>query len=348
MKGVVSMLAVKIPCKQTVEIVNEEVPIPKKGEVLIEMKASALCRSDLHRYHGAELFEGSGEEAKITPGHEPCGVVAKLGEGVTRVEAGQRVAIYLGLGCKVCQHCLNGDIILCSKFGCIGFSQNGAHADYMLIPEENCLIMPDKMSFVTGALATDVGGTLYTACKRLGVNGSKTVVIFGCGPMGSGGILMAKAFGSEVIAVDIDGARLKMAADLGADIVINPKTDDPVQKIKELTNGKGVDISIVCGGGNIALNNALDCVRPLGAVGLIAEDNNSTIDPSNQFIRKLVDLRGCWYFNRADWDEIADFIVTKNIALEKISSHNFPISKAPEAFELFDSGKSQKVVFVWE
>ena len=101
-------------------------------------------------------------------------------------------------------------------------------------------------------------------------------------------------------------------------------------------------------GGNIPLNSALNCVRAKGQVALIAESNEAVIDPSNQFVRTLVELKGCWYFNRGDWEEIANFIVDRNIELKKISSHTYPIEKAEEAFPLFDSGATQKVVFVWE
>lgn len=341
------MFAVKIPGKEKIKVVEEQIPAPKKGEVLIRMKASALCRSDLHRYHGENLFDET-DDSNITPGHEPCGIVEELGEGVTRVKKGDRVAIYLGLGCGVCPHCLAGDIMLCSYFRCIGFAVNGAHADYMTIPEENCLPLPDEMSFIAGALATDVAGTLYTACKRLGVSGTKTVVIVGCGPMGSGGILIAKAFGATVIAQDIDENRLEMARNLGADYTINPNKTDAAVKIRELTKGQGADTAIVCAGGNTALNSALNSVKARGNVGLIAESSSAVIDPSNQFIRTLVELKGCWYFNHSDWKEISSFIVRKKIPLEKISSHTFPISEAEKAFPLFDSGKTQKVVFVWE
>lgn len=342
------MLAAKLPRLETVEVVEEPVPKPGKGEVLIKMKASALCRSDLHRYHGTQIFDEDESACYITPGHEPCGIVEELGEGVTKVKKGDRVAIYLGLGCGTCPDCLRGDIMLCSQFKCIGFAVNGAHADYMTIPEENCLLLPKQMDYVTGALATDVGGTLYTACKRLELNGTKTVAIFGCGPMGSGGILMAKGFGAEVIAVDTDEQRLELAKTLGADHVLNPAKADAAAEIKALTGGRGADASIVTAGNSIALNSALDCVKSRGIVGQIAECNQATIDPSNQFVRKLIDLKGCWYFNRSDWEEIAEFIVKKPIDLKKICSSTYSISEAETAFRLFDSGKVQKVVFVWD
>jgi threonine dehydrogenase-like Zn-dependent dehydrogenase len=340
------MLAAKITGKETVKVVETPIPVPGKGEVLIRMRASALCRSDLYRYHGEALFDES-DGAVITPGHEPCGVVEQLGEGVDKVKVGDRVALFLGLGCGVCEHCLAGDVILCPKFNCIGFQVDGAHADFMVIPQENCLPLPDSMSFVTGALSTDVGGTLYTTCKRLAVNGSMTVVVFGVGPMGCGGVLMAKAFGAQVIAVDVDEKRLALARELGADQVINAKDASAVAQIQAWTHGKGADACIVCAGGN-TLNDALDCVKKYGEVAVIAESSSCTIRPSEQFIRKLVSLRGCWYFNRADWQEIADFIVSRNIALEKISTHTFGLRDADQAFSLFDRHLTQKVVFVWE
>ena len=343
------MLAAKIPKTNTIKVVEEEIPVPEKGEVLIRMKASALCRSDLHRYHGTAIFDDEDEaSANITPGHEPCGIVEALGEGVSLVKKGDKVALYLGLGCGICPDCLRGDVMLCKKFQCIGFAVNGAHADYMVIPEENCLLLPEGMDYITGALATDVGGTLYTACKRVGLNGTKTVSVIGCGPMGSGGILMAKGFGAKVIAVDTDEKRLEMAKALGADYLVNPKKDDVTEKVKALTGGIGTDAAIVTAGGSVPLNSALDSVRPKGEVALIAESNEAVIDPSNQFVRTLVDLKGCWYFNRSDWEEISNFIVDRKIELHKICSHTFPIKEAEKAFPLFDSGETQKVVFVWE
>jgi propanol-preferring alcohol dehydrogenase len=342
------MLAAKIPGKDTIKIIEEAIPEPGQGEVLIKMKASALCRSDLHRYHGVVLFDSDDESVNITPGHEPCGIVDKIGAGVTRVVEGDRVAVYLGLSCGRCADCLRGDIVLCKDFRCIGFAVNGAHADYMVIPEENCLLLPDEMDYITGALVTDVGGTLYTACKELGINGTKTVAIIGCGPMGSGGILIARGFGARVIALDVDDKRLELAITLGAEQTINPDKDrDVIETIQSLTNGRGPDAVIVTAGGSSPLNMALDIVRSKGSVALIAESNNAEIDPSNQFIRKRIALKGCWYFNRSDWEEISEFIIDRKIELNKISSITFPIEEAGTAFPLFDSGDTQKVVFVW-
>ncbi len=158
---------------------------------------------------------------------------------------------------------------------------------------------------------------------------------------------MAKGFGARVIAVDIDEKRLGLATELGADLAPNAQDGDVVARIRELTNGKGADRCIVTGGGN-ALNDALNAACKYGQVGVIAESAAATINPSEQFVRKLVSLTGCWYFNRGDWEEISRFIVDRNIALEKIATHTFGIQDAKRAFHLFDNHGAQKVVFVWE
>ena len=340
------MFAVKMPQKDVIEVREVEIPRPGKGEVLIQMKASALCRSDLHVLHRTELFEA--DEMEFTSGHEPCGVVAELGENVESVKIGDRVAIFLAVGCGKCEHCQSGNVVLCKELGMLGRHMDGAHADYVVVPEECCLPMPEGMDFVTGALATDVGGTLYTACKRLGVSGATTVAIFGVGPMGMGGVLMAKGFGATVIAVDNNAERLALATRLGADYAVNFSEVNCPEEIMKITGGVGTDAAIVCSGASKAINDALDTVRPYGAVGQIGETSACTINPSEQLMRKFVDYKGCWYFNRSDWKEISSFIVRKDIRLREISTRAFDISEAVEAFKLFDSGKTQKVLFVWD
>ncbi len=342
------MRAVKIPCENKIELHQVPVPEPKEGWVRIKLMASALCRSDLYRFHGEKVFSDTGDESFITPGHEPCGIVEKLGDNVNKVKVGDRVAIYLAIGCGSCEHCLSGNTVLCWEFKCIGFALDGAHADYIVVPQECCLPLPEKMDFVTGALSTDVAGTLYTACRRIGVNAAKTVTIFGVGPMGMGGLLIAKGLGAKVIVSDINEGRLKLAEELGADHAINSMELDVQKTILELTDGKGSDCVICCSGNNTAYNSALNCAKKGGSVAFIAEAHNITIDPSAQFVNKRLNVMGCWYFNNSDWNEITKFILDKKIPLKKIATKLYDLDDADEAFRLFDSGKTQKVVFVWE
>jgi propanol-preferring alcohol dehydrogenase len=342
------MRAVKITGKGKVEVLNVPVPKPGRSEVLIEMKASCLCRSDLYRYHGKVLFEGEGLGVNWTPGHEPCGVVKAVGECVTDVMPGDRVGVYMMNGCEKCEYCEQGYIMLCKDFGCIGFACDGAHADYLITTEKNCLPLPDDMDYVTGALLTDMGGTLYSACKSMNVNGAMTVAVFGLGPMGCAGILFAKQFGALTIGIDIDTKRLDFAQSIGADYVIDSTAVDVVDKIRELTFGKGADASIDCTGNPLAENNAINCLRNLGQLCVVGENDALTINPSVQLIRKRITIHSSWIFNRRDWGELCDFVQKNRINVSKIASHVFNIENAAEAFALFDSHQAQKVVFVWD
>lgn len=235
--------------------------------------------------------------------------------------------------------------MMCKQFKCIGFDLHGGDAEYMVVPAENCMKIPDEMSYITAAVSTDAIGTLYHAQKRMGISGRDIVAIYGIGPMGAAGILVAKGLGATVIAVDTIDKRLDWAKELGADYVINSQSTDAVQEILKIT-GDGADAAIDCSGNPNAENNALNCVRPHGRVAFIGENSKTTIDPSNQFIRKQISLIGSWYFPIWEYEEIANFIIRKKIPAEKLVTHTFKLKDAETAFGLFDNKETGKVVFV--
>lgn len=343
------MKAVFFPGPKTVEVREIPVPEPGPGEVLIRLKASAICRSDMSLYYGNPVVGGGGAagSGEIIPGHEPCGVVEGVGPGVQHRKLGDRVAVYLAIGCGRCSYCLSGYKMFCPQWKCVGFDVHGGDADYMVVPEVNCLPIPDEMSYEVGAVSTDAVGTLYHAQKRLGISGRDTLTIFGLGPMGAAGILVAKANGAHVIAVDIVEHRLSLAKQLGADYVLNGNEGDVVERIKELTNGRGSDAFIDCSGSTVCHNQALDGLRPHGRGAFIGEARESTIRPSEQFIRKQISVIGSWYFPVHEFQEIADFIVRKKVPVEQLITHRFSIEQAAEAFRVFDQRQTEKAVFVW-
>ncbi|GGG06020.1 zinc-dependent alcohol dehydrogenase family protein [Paenibacillus abyssi] len=340
MKGVV------FPGNKQVEIREFPIPVPGPGEVLVQMKASAICRSDMSIYYGNPVVGGA-KTGDIIPGHEPAGLVVQTGEGVSSIQVNDRVAVYLAVGCGECSYCKSGYMMFCPAWKCIGFDIHGGDADYIVVPEKMCMKLPDSLSYVAAAVSTDAVGTLYHAQKRLQISGKDTLVIFGMGPMGGAGILVAKAMGATVIAVDMLEERLEMAKELGADHIVNGKTEDVVQKIRELTGHKGADAAVDCSGSPIAENQALDCVRPHGRVAFIGESRETAIRPSDQLIRKQVTLMGSWYFPIHEYEEITEFIVRKKIPVEKLVTHTFALEQAEEAFRLFDERKTEKAVFVW-
>lgn len=343
------MKAVVFPGDKKVEIREVPIPSPGGGEVLIKMKASAICRSDMSLYYGSDAVVG-GEATKsgcIHPGHEPAGEIVQVGEGVTRFKEGDRVAVYLAVGCGECAHCKSGYKMFCPEWKCIGFDQHGGDADYMVVPAENCMRIPDGMSYLVAAVSTDAVGTLYHAQKRLAISGRDTLVIFGMGPMGGAGVMVAKGLGATVIAVDMLDERLDVAKELGADYVINGK-EDVLTRVMEITGGRGADAAIDCSGSPHAENTALNVLRPHGRAAFIGECRELTIHPSNQLIRKQVTVMGSWYFPIFEYDEITQFIIEKGLPVEKLVSHTFPIGEAETAFRMFDERKTEKAVFIWD
>ncbi|TVX98826.1 zinc-dependent alcohol dehydrogenase family protein [Paenibacillus cremeus] len=343
-----TMRGVVFPGDKRVEVRDFPVPATGPGEVLIQLKASAICRSDMSLYYGNPVVGGeAARSGAVIPGHEPAGVVVQLGEQVSSLQAGDRVAVYLAVGCGTCSHCKGGYMMFCSAWKCIGFDQHGGDADYMVVPAGNCMRLPDEIDFITAAVSTDAVGTLYHAQKRLGICGKDTIAIYGLGPMGGAGILVAKALGATVIAVDMLEERLQLAKELGADFVIDGRSGDAVECIRALTGGAGADAAIDCSGNTHAENQALDCVRPHGRVAFVGECRECTIRPSEQLIRKQLTLIGSWYFPIQEFNEITEFIVRKNIPVAKLVTHRFDLQDAETAFRLFDERKTEKAVFVW-
>ena len=340
------MLSVSLTVGQVI-VRDSPKPEPGTGEVLIRVKASAICRSDLSLYHGTSVF-GKEATGTIIVGHEPCGVVETVGPGVDYIQAGDRVAVHLAISCGQCGTCKAGFFQHCSKFKCLGFDVHGSDAEFLVVPERNCLKIPDEMSYIGGALSTDAIGTLYSAQKRLGISGSDTVAVFGVGPMGGAGVLVAKARGARVYALDVSESRLGWAKHLGADEVIDVSQTDPVATLHELTQGRGVSVAIDCSGSAVAENQAIDSVAANGHVGLVGGCTEATFNPREQFIRKQLTVIGNWYFNIGLYDEITTFILENDIPVEELVTHRYRLEDAEEAFVAFDEGRTGKVVFVEE
>jgi propanol-preferring alcohol dehydrogenase len=342
------MKAVILPGDKRVTVVEHDLPELGPHDVLVRTRASAICRSDMSLYYGNPIVGGENAgQGSVIPGHEAAGEVARVGAAVTRVKEGDRVAGYLAVGCGFCEHCRNGFMMLCDQWKCFGFDVHGGDADYFVLPERNCLHLPEALSFRAGAVMTDMVGSQYHVQKQLGVCGGKTLAVFGMGPMGSAAVLIGKAFGARVIAVDVIDHRLEQAASLGADTVINSAAADPVQGIREITDGRGADICIDCSGNPAGQNAALDAAAKRGAVAFVGESRATQINPSDQILRKLLTVVGGWYFPIGDWEEIVRLVIEKDIPVEKLISHDFTIDQAEEAFRAFDQRETEKAVFIW-
>src|SRR4051794_21545647 len=239
MKGVV------FPGNRKLEIMDFPDPAPGPEEVVLEIKASGMCGSDLKFYRavgGASALGLGNLSGPVIAGHEPCGVVVAVGAGVSEKQArvGMRTMQHHYRGCGVCEHCSTGWMQLCvdGVAEVYGVTGNGAHAKYMKCPARTLVPLPDELSFETGAAISCGTGTAWGALHRLELLGDHTIAIFGQGPVGLSATQLASAMGARVIALDTSPERLARAAEFGAAATIDPAAvADPVHAIRDLTGG---------------------------------------------------------------------------------------------------------------
>jgi propanol-preferring alcohol dehydrogenase len=299
-------------------------------------------------YYGSPIVgERTDGAPLVVPGHEAAGVVVEVGSAVKDVRVGDRVAGYLAVSHQHGGFADLGLPMLDPGWKCFGFDVDGGDAEYFVLPEENCLPLPKGISFRAGAVLTDMVGTQYHTQKRLGVSGRHTVAVVGLGPMGAAAVLISTALGARVIAVDVLHGRLEQGSILGATELVNSAEVDAVDRIRELTGGRGADVVIECSGSPVGQNTALDAVAKLGAVAFVGESRRTEINPSDQIIRKMLTVIGGWYFPRGEWDEIVRFVVGRSVPVEDLISHEFSIEDAEEAFRAFDRRETDKAVFIF-
>jgi threonine dehydrogenase-like Zn-dependent dehydrogenase len=336
------------------EIRNFPDPTPGPGEVVLEIKASGMCGSDLKFYRPppgeAQRALGLGDltEPNIA-GHEPCGVVAEVGPGVAEAEArvGMRVMDHHYCGCGVCQHCRVGWSQLCGAgFVVYGVTAHGAHADYMKVPARTLVPLPDELSFATGAAISCGTGTAYQALRRMNVSGRDTLAVFGQGPVGLSAVQLGAAMGARVIALDVTPERRELARGFGADAVLDPAAEDPVGPLKELTRGAGVDLALDCSGAEAARAAAIRATRTWGTVCFVGEGGSVTVDVSRDMIRKQLTVIGSWTFSSVIQGECARFVADRKIDVERLFTERYALDQAAEAYRLFDTQTTGKGVFL--
>jgi threonine dehydrogenase-like Zn-dependent dehydrogenase len=329
-------------------------PTPGPGEVVLEIKASGMCGSDLKFYRSApgeaQRALGLGDLAEpIIAGHEPCGVVAAVGPGVPEAEAkvGMRVMDHHYCGCGVCRHCKVGWSQLCAAgFVVYGVTANGAHADYMTVPARTLVPLPDELSFATGAAISCGTGTAYNALRRMNLSGRDTLAVFGQGPVGLSAVQLGAAMGARVFALDIAPERRALAREMGAAAEIDPAADDPVEALKELTHGEGVDLALDCSAAESARSAAVRATRTWGTVCFVGEGGTVTIDVSRDMIRKQLTVIGSWTFSSVIQGECARFVAERGIDVDRLFTQRWTLDQAAEAYRLFDTQTTGKGVFL--
>jgi len=262
-------------CKGREKIVMEEVPVPKpgRGEVLVEVKATGLCGSDVDGYTGHHPMI----KWPIILGHECSGVVAALGPQVTGWKVGEAVAVEPFFTCKKCPACLRSKYNLCADLKITGHQVPGSMAEYVIA--ESCFLhrKPDNVPFAEAAIAEPVSGSLH-AVERCNLRLGDFVVIIGCGTIGSLAMQHALNKGAVVLTADPQEFKLKVARQLGVHYTVNPDKEDLQKKVRELTGGIGADCVIEAVGTPETIASTVRMVKRGGTIMLIGWTGNKT-DP---------------------------------------------------------------------
>lgn len=345
MKGVI------LPGQRQVEFREFPVPEPGHGQVLVKMKASSICGSDIRAIYREHLGEGPEAYQNVIAGHEPAGQIVEVGPGCKRFKAGDRVAVYHISGCGVCNDCRKGYMISCTSphRAAYGWQRDGGHADYLLAEENTCIALPNSLSYVDGALVACGFGTVYEALNRVRVSGEDNVLVTGVGPVGMAAGLVAKAMGApNVIGADIEASRLEIAEDVGAIDHAIVADDEALGKVKDLTDGLGCEVSIDCSGAPAGRLLALQGTRRWGRCAMVGEGNTVNFDVSQTIIHPQITIYGSWVTSLGHMEDLVEKLVEWQLKPEDTVTHRFALDEAAGAYRVADEGKSGKACIVMD
>ena len=345
------MRGVFLPGARRVVLDDVPVPAPGHGQVLVRMRASAICGSDIRAIYREHLGTGPEAYRGVIAGHEPCGEIVETGPGCRRFAAGDRVLVYHISGCGLCAECRRGYMISCESplRAAYGWQRDGGHADYLLADEATCIALPDELSFVDGACVACGFGTAYEAVCRAGVSGRDAVLVTGLGPVGMAVGLLARALGAWlVVGLEVAAERVGLARDAGAVDHAFAADDDAPERVRELTGGEGCDVSFDCSGSPAARVTALRATRRWGRSVMVGEGNRLEIDVSEMLIHRQLTVHGSWVTSVGRMEELTSLLVRWGLRPERVVTDRFALDDADAAYRLADGGTAGKVAVVMD
>ncbi|OHV09347.1 MDR/zinc-dependent alcohol dehydrogenase-like family protein [Kushneria phosphatilytica] len=336
----------------------EEVPVPElenEHEILVRVEGCGICASDIKSFHGAPSFWGDEFQppyikAPMIPGHEFLARIVKVGAQVEGFSVGDRVISEQIVPCWNCRFCNRGQYWMCEKHDLYGFQNNvnGGMAEYMKFTKEAINYhVPEDLPLEKAILIEPYACALH-AVQRAQIELGDVVVLSGAGPLGLGMVGAAKKAGAEkLVVLDLFDGRLDMAKQFGADVVLNPKKDDVVSIVKEMTGGYGCDIYIEATGHPSSVEQGLSMIRKLGRfVEFGVFGDAVSVDWSIISDRKELDLLGS-HLGPYCYPLVIDGISDGSFPTEGVVTHKLPLSQFQEGFELMESGaNSMKVILI--
>lgn len=305
------------------ELQEWDVPMPSAGQILVKTEACGVCHTDLHAAKGDWPLKPA---PPFIPGHEAIGIVVALGAGVTMVKEGDRVGVpWLYSACGHCEYCLSGWETVCGEAQYGGYTQNGGFADYVLADPNYVAHIPKGLSAAEAAPLICAGITTYKGIKETEARPGEWIAISGCGGLGHLAIQYAKAMGLHVCAVDIDAEKLDHAKRLGADMVVNAKTQDPAAMLKAAIGG-GAHGVLITAPSLPAFKQGVEMTRKRGTCALVGLPPGEFPTPLFDVVANCITIRGSFVGTRKDMAECLQFAadgkVKADIELERLNSIN--------------------------
>ncbi|MBB5720797.1 L-iditol 2-dehydrogenase [Loktanella ponticola] len=328
-------------------LTEKPLPVPDRAEVLVRIDAVAICATDLEilQYGTPAMIEGGAPFNKnYTPGHEYMGTVAALGPGVDEFAVGDRVTVEIHAGCGQCKRCRMGMYTSCHNYGlnygdknkghrANGFTTDGGFAEYAVNNINTLIHVPDDMSDEDATLVVTAGTSMYGLTELGGLVAGESVVVIGPGPIGLLAVAVAKALGaSPVILVGTRDSRNEIGRKLGADYVINPREEDPVARVKELT-GKGADYVVDCAGTETTVNQSVHMTNRGGRICLAAFPKSAVSFDLGALAVNNIYLYGIRGEGRSATHRAMAFMAEKRFDAGLIHTHTFPLAELPTALK---------------
>lgn len=309
---------------------------PNPDAVVLEVKACGICRSDWHAWMGHDT------EVRLphVPGHELAGIIAAKGERVQRWKLGDRVTLPFCCGCGACPECITGNSHICDDFTQPGFTHWGGFAEHVEIryADVNVVALPESIEFVTAAsLGCRFSTSFRAVISRARLQAGEWIAIHGCGGVGLSAILIAKAAGAQVIGIDVQPARLKMAMRMGADEVIDASNTHTVTRIREITR-RGAHVSIDALGHHETCWNSIECLAKRGRhvqIGLMLGDQSAPPIPMAAVIAKELEICGSHGMQPIEYGRLFDMIDRGLLAPQRLVSDTVSLQQGAEMLMRF-------------
>ena len=333
---------------EQLRMTEKPVPEPGPAEVLVRIDAVSICGTDVEiitKGLPAIVQGGPPFNKNFTPGHEYMGTIVKLGAGVDEYKIGDRIAVEIHAGCGRCERCRQGMYTSCLNYGlnyeghdkghrANGFTTDGGFAQYAVNHVNTLVHVADDMSDEEATLIVTAGTAMYALDVLGGLIAGESLVVTGPGPIGLMGVAVGKALGAApVILTGTRDARLNLGLKLGADHVVNINKENPVEEVKRITGGRGVQYVLECSGAPNALNEAMDMTQRGGRICLAAFPHEPALVDLAKIVRNNIYLYGIRGEGKSATHRAAALMNQKKFDAKLMHTHTFPLEELPTAFK---------------